>query len=66
MFKLSRPTKAQVVKAVEFAAVTFVTAAVAAWLRSANPFSRDALVAAVAAGGAALYGIVKAFVTVGA
>ena len=63
MFKLSMPTKQQLINTAELVVVTFVLAFVPVWTMQPDPFSKAALVAAGAAGLAALYRLVKSFVT---
>ncbi len=63
MFQLSLPTRRQLVKAVEYAVVVFVGATVATWVKTPNPFSRDALIGAIGAGLGALYGLAKGLTT---
>ena len=63
MFKISKPTKAQVIHAGEVVAVLFVGTAVSVWRVQPDPFSKAAAVAAFAAGLGAVYGLVKGFTT---
>lgn len=63
LISVSLPTKDQVVKGVEIVAVTYVAAFAWTWAHSPNPFSKAALVGAGAAGLAAIYALVKGFLT---
>jgi hypothetical protein len=63
MFKLSMPTKQQLINTAELVVVTFVLAFVPVWTIQPDPFSKAALIAAGAAGLAAIYRLVKSFVT---
>jgi hypothetical protein len=60
---VSVPTKSQVIKSVELVAVAFVSTSVYSWINSPNPFSKAAVVGAGAAGIAAVYSLIKIFVS---
>lgn len=55
MFKLSVPTKAQVVHGFERALLVFVAGSLGDWLKSTNPFSKAAALGAVLAGATLVY-----------
>lgn len=55
LVKLSVPTKEQVIHGVERVAMVFVTVTLGFWLKSPNPFSKDAALGAALAGATAVY-----------
>lgn len=63
MFQISKPTKAQVIKTVELVIVAFVATFSSVWTAQPDPFTKAAVVAALAAAGAAVYGVIKSLVT---
>lgn len=63
MFKLSKPTRKQVVDSVERVILVFVVTAVGAWQLQPDRFSKAALVAAGAVGLTAVYQALKSLTT---
>jgi hypothetical protein len=63
MFQFSKPTKEQLIHTAELIVITFVVSFVPVWTIQPDPFSKAALIAAGAAGLAAIYRLVKSFVT---
>lgn len=63
MFKISKPTKAQVIRSVEMVIVAFVFSFGSVWTSQPDPFSKSAVLAAIAAAGVAVYNVVKSIIT---
>lgn len=63
MLKVSAPTKQQVVHGIERALLVFVTVTGGYWLKTPNPFTKDALVGAAFAGATAVYQLVLSTLT---
>lgn len=63
MFKLSKPTRKQVIDSAERVVLVFVVASVGAWQLQPDHFSKAAVVAAGAVGLTAVYQAVKSLTT---
>lgn len=63
MFQISKPTKEQILHTLELVVVTFVISFATVWTAQPDPFSKAALIAGLAAGGAAIYRLVKSLIT---
>lgn len=63
VLRFSKPTKSQVLDSAERIIVTFIGAAVAVWLAQPDKFTKAAVVAAITAGGVAVYQVLKSFFT---
>jgi hypothetical protein len=63
MFQISKPSKAQVIKTAELVIVVGVATFASVWTAQPDPFTKAAVVASLAAAGAAIYGVIKSVVT---
>lgn len=63
MFQVSKPTKDQIIHTVELTIVTFVISFATVWTAQPDPFSKAAVIAGLAAGGAAIYRLIKSLIT---
>ncbi|MGO4470322.1 hypothetical protein AB4Y95_00085 [Arthrobacter sp. M-10] len=63
MFQISKPTKDQILHTVELTVVTFVISFATVWTAQPDPFSKAAVIAGLAAGGAAIYRVIKSLLT---
>lgn len=63
MFKVSLPTKSQLIHTAELAVVSFLGSAIAVWIRQPNPFSKAAVIVAITTGVGALAGLAKGVLT---
>lgn len=63
MFQISKPTKDQLIHTVELTIVTFVISFATVWTAQPDPFSKAAVIAGLAAGGAAIYRVIKSLIT---
>jgi hypothetical protein len=64
VFKLSTPTKDQIIHDSERVVAVFLVSAFAVWTQNGSQFTKAAVVGALAAGGTAVYSLVKSFITV--
>jgi len=63
MFKLSLPTKKQIIAGIERVVAVFLISDYTVWARSNYTFSKATAIAGVAAGATAVYGLIKSFLT---